>query len=69
METQPAPTPKGSSDKAVGIGVLCGALVFGLVIQPLIAAADSDFRPGFYIIGPGGFVGGVIGWLVWRLRE
>ncbi len=64
METQPAPRPKGSSDKAVGIGVVIGALVFA-VIRPFVAPDD----PGFYIIGPGGFIGGVIGWFVWRLKD
>jgi len=69
MDTQPAPRPEGSSDKAVGIGIVCGALVFGLIIQPLIALANPEFKPRFYLIGPGGFVGGVIGWLVWRFRH
>jgi hypothetical protein len=69
MDTKPAPRFKGSSDKAVGIGILCGSLVFGLIVQPLIVFADPEFRPGFYLIGPGGFVGGVIGWLVWRFRD
>lgn len=69
MDTQPAPKPKDSSDKAVGIGMVCGALVFPLLVQPIIAAAEPGFQPRLYLVGPGGIVGGVIEWLIWRLEK